>query len=160
MRTICIELGRLTQGFRSTAGTNTCVILDHNEIANIPKHKTVTYAQIVVDYRSQKEDPNRVRITVGGNLISYPHELTTRTADLTTFKTLANSTISMPGAQFAAADAGNFYLNTPLDNPEYMRIPTSLMPPEFVATYGLLHKVKIDMSISKFKPGCVDYLSQ
>ena len=153
MRAMCIELGRLTQGFGSTAGTNTCVILDHNEIANIPKHKTVTYARIVVDYRSQKEDPNRVRITVGGNLISYPHELTTRTADLTTFKTLANSTISTPRARFAAADAGNFYLNTPLDDPEYMRMPINLIPPEFVAMYGLLHKVKDGYVYFKIQAG-------
>jgi hypothetical protein len=34
------------------------------EIKRIPKDRMVTYARIVVDYRPQKEDPNRVRITV------------------------------------------------------------------------------------------------
>ena len=43
----------------------------------IPADRTITYAQVVVDYRPQKEDPNRVRITVGGNLINYPGEFTT-----------------------------------------------------------------------------------
>ena len=37
-----------------------------DEIAKIPKGRTVTYARIVVDYRKQKADPNRVQITVGG----------------------------------------------------------------------------------------------
>ena len=72
----------------------------------------------MVDYRPQKEDPNRVCITVGGNSIAYPHELTTRTANLITVKPMVNSVIRTPGAKFAGADAGNFYLNTPLDDPK------------------------------------------
>ena len=68
-------------------------------IKNIPHDRTVTYAQIIVDYRPHKKDPNRVRITVGGNLITYPGELTTRTTDLVTTKFLWNSTISTPGAE-------------------------------------------------------------
>ena len=43
-----------------------------DEIKQISKDRTVTYARIVVDYQPQKDDPNRVRITVGGNLIDYP----------------------------------------------------------------------------------------
>ena len=60
--------------------------MSHEEIAKIPRDRVVTYARIVIDYRPQKDDPNRVRITAGGNLIEYPHELTTRTADITTAK--------------------------------------------------------------------------
>jgi hypothetical protein len=108
------ELGRLAQGFEGTKGTETIFFMTHDEIANIPKDRTVTYARIVVDYRPQKEDPNRVRITVGGNLIEYPGELTTRTADITTAKILLNSTLSTPGAKFACTDMGNFYLATPM----------------------------------------------
>ena len=37
--------------------------LDLEGIKNIPKDRVVTYARIVVDYRPQKKDPNRVRIT-------------------------------------------------------------------------------------------------
>ena len=51
--------------------------MSKEEIKRIPKDRTVTYARIVVDYRPQKEDPNRVQITVSGNLIDYPGELTT-----------------------------------------------------------------------------------
>ena len=58
------------------------------EISRIPPDRTVTYACIVVDYRAQKKDPNRVQITMGGNLIDYPYELTTRTADVTTSKVM------------------------------------------------------------------------
>ena len=50
-----------------------------------------------LDYRPPKKAPNQVCITVGGNLIKYPFELTTRTADLTTSRILWNSVISTPG---------------------------------------------------------------
>ena len=78
-----------------------------DEINQIPADRTVAYARIVVDYRAQKKDPNRVRITAGGNLIKYPDELTTRTSDLTTSNIMWNSVISTPGAQFACGDANN-----------------------------------------------------
>ena len=120
LEAIAKELGRLAQGWKITKGTNTVEFMTHDEIARIPKGKVVTYARIVVDFRPQKEDPNRVRITAGGNLIEYPHELTTQTADITTTKIMWNSTISTNGARYAASDAKNFYLATPLDNPEYM----------------------------------------
>jgi hypothetical protein len=93
------ELGRLAQGFDGTEGTSTFFFMTKDEIKTIPKDRTVSYAQIVVDYRPQKADPNRVRITAGGNLINYPGELTTRTAVLTTSKILWNSTLSTPGAK-------------------------------------------------------------
>ena len=126
MRGMCKELGRLSQGYGKkddehyTKGTNTFLLMDLDEIKQIPRDRVVTYARIVVDYRAQKKDPNRVRVTAGGNLITYPFELTTRTADITTSKIMWNSTISTPGARYMAADAGNFYLVTPLDRPEYM----------------------------------------
>ena len=56
--------------------------MSHDKFDTILMDQTVTYARIVIDYRPQKTDPNRVRITAGGNLIDYPDELTTRTSDL------------------------------------------------------------------------------
>ena len=102
--------------------------MSHDEIKRIPRDCTVTYARIVVDFGPQKEDPNRVRITVGGNLIKFPGELTTRKADLTNSKILWNSTLSTPDAKYACADVGNFYLATPMARFEYMRIKAELIP--------------------------------
>jgi hypothetical protein len=56
------------------------------------------YTRVVIDHRPQKEDPNRVCITVGGNLINYPFERTTRTTNMVSSKLLWNSIISTPGA--------------------------------------------------------------
>ena len=41
---MCVELGRLTQGFGDTKGTETMRFLELDEIKNIPRDRTVTYA--------------------------------------------------------------------------------------------------------------------
>jgi hypothetical protein len=64
---------------------------------------------------AKKDDPNRVHITVGRNLIDYPYELTTQTAAMISSKIMLNSIISMPNAKFGGADIKNMYLKTPLD---------------------------------------------
>ena len=68
------EWGRLSQRDKRTGEivTNTFKILRPEQVLIIPNDCVVTYANIVVDYRPQKNDPNRVRITAGGNLILYP----------------------------------------------------------------------------------------
>ena len=65
MKAMCVELGCLAQGYGDTKGTNVTNFMSLDEISNIPADQTVTYARIVVDYCEQKEDPDRVRITVG-----------------------------------------------------------------------------------------------
>ena len=40
------------------------------------------------------------------------------------------------------ADAANFYLETPMERKEYLRISVELIPQEFMDLYGLHDKVK------------------
>jgi hypothetical protein len=75
---------------------------------------------------------------VGGNLIQYPGDVSTRSADLTTSKCLWNSTISTEGPKYMCLDVNKFYLGTPRDSFEYMRIPTKLIPQEIIDHYNLL----------------------
>jgi hypothetical protein len=136
------ELARLSQGLKGvTEGTNTVFYLTPDKIKNIPSDRTVTYSCIVTGYRPQKTDPNRVRITVGGNLIDYPGEVTTRTADMITSKILWNSVLSTPGAKYCCADVKNFYLETPMARYEYMRMAARLIPDEFLDAYDLHSKI-------------------
>ena len=116
--------------------------MNHEEINNIPTDHTVTYARRVVDYRSHKDDPNRVCITVGGNLLDYPGELTTQTADLTTTKIMWNSVISTPDVRYMCFNVKNFYLCTPLERYKYTRIPINLIPQEFIDLYDLGSELK------------------
>ena len=96
-----------------TPGMDAIRVMNLEQIKNIPSDRVVTYARVVVDFRPQKKDPNRVRITAGGDLIAYPDELTTRTADLTVSKIPWNSVLSTNDARYATLDIANFYLGTP-----------------------------------------------
>jgi hypothetical protein len=83
---------------------------------------------------------------VGGNLINYPLELTTRTTDMVSSKLLRNSRISTKGACFAGANIKkNMYLDTPLNRYECMKMPLSLFPQDIIEHYGLL-----DMAINGY----------
>ena len=94
-------------------GTNTIYFTNY---ALIPKDclSDITYVRIVVDYCPQKNEPNRTRLTVGGNLIDYPGDVRTPTADTTTAKIVINSTISTPKSKYLVGDFNNFYLVTPM----------------------------------------------
>jgi hypothetical protein len=137
------DFGGMSQGDNKTGqvGTNAMFIMDQKDIPNIPVDRTVTYANVVVDYRPQKEDPHCIRIMAGGNLIKYPGKLTTRTADITTSKLHWNSVLSTQKAKYMCLDLNFFYLSVPLDRYEYMRIPLELFPPWIVKQYNLLTKV-------------------
>jgi hypothetical protein len=74
------------------------------------RRKDITYGRIVCDYRSEKKDPYRTRITMGGNLINYPDDCGTPTANLLTVKIMFNSVISMPNAKFMTINIKDFYL--------------------------------------------------
>jgi hypothetical protein len=136
------ELHQLAQGKENvTVGTKTIFFLSQAEIRCIPKDHTVTYACIVINHRPQKDDLNCIRITVGGNSINYPYELTTRTADMVSAKIMWNSVVSTPGAKFGGADIKNMYLKMPLDQYEYMQMPLFLFPDNIIVHYNLLVKV-------------------
>jgi hypothetical protein len=107
-------------------------------VNDVQKNRTVTYAHFVCDYRPQKTEPECTRLTVGGNLIDYPGDIATSTADITMAKLVWNSVISTDNAQFMGMDIKNFYLNTPMDHQEYMRIQLRHIPNEIIEEYGLL----------------------
>ena len=125
-----------------TQGTNTMFVMTPEQIKRIPGDRVVTYAKIVADYRSQKSDPNRVRITAGGNLLKYPGELSTKVADLTTSKPLWNSVLSKNKAKFMGIDIKNFYLGTPMDRFEYMKMPLNIFPEHISHQYNLPKNTK------------------
>ena len=52
---MCKELGRSAQGYKDTEGTNTITFMKQEDIKNIPKDQTVTYARIDVNYQPQKK---------------------------------------------------------------------------------------------------------
>jgi hypothetical protein len=129
------ELGRLTQGVGTRIkGTDTIFFIKHSQV---PKHKTVTYGRFVCDIRPQKAEKERTRLTVGGNLINYGGGVSTQTADLTTSKCLWNSVVSTQDAEHMCLDLKNFYLGTPMEEYEYMRLHIKDIPDKIIQQYNL-----------------------
>ena len=120
-RSLANELGRLSQGARDIKGTNTIFFIKKSDIPT-DRLKDVTYGRIVVDYRPNKSDPNRSRLTAGGHKINYPYDVSAPTCGIPVIKLHFNSVLSTPDAKFAVFDISNFYLNCKLKRPEYMRI--------------------------------------
>ena len=88
-------------------------------------------------YKPDKLEKNRSRLTVGGDRIKYPFDVSAPTADLPTIKLLWNSVLSSPGAKYFTMDISNFYLGSPLPRPEFMRLPINIIPEEIMQQYKL-----------------------
>ncbi len=96
------------------------------EVNHMSAARLATYANIVIDYRPQSNNPYQTQITTDGNLINYPGELMIWIADITTSKLHWNSVLSTQQSKYMCLDLKNFYLSAPLDRYEYMHIPISL----------------------------------
>jgi hypothetical protein len=99
------ENGRLAQGMPGhVKGTNTCFFIKKNKVP-VDRRGDITYCQIICNVRPEEDNkPNQCRISVGGDRITYPFEVTTPTANLLTEKLLINSIILTEGAQFDSID--------------------------------------------------------
>jgi hypothetical protein len=128
------ECGCLFQGIRDIPGTDTCFFI---KLKNIPNNRKITHGKIVCDNKPHKKEKERVRLTVGGDRLDYSGDVTTSTADITTFKILINSTLSTEEAAMMMMDIKNYYLGTPLPRFEYMKMLLSRFPEEIIHKYNL-----------------------
>jgi hypothetical protein len=123
------ELGRLCQGIgtgpspniKRVAGTNIFFLINNHDIP-CHKGKEICHTIVVCELRLEKDDPDHTRITISGNCICFPGDLGTNTASLKLVKLLLNSVLSCPGARFSSINLKNFYLDTPMPDPKYIRI--------------------------------------
>ncbi len=136
--------GRLCQGIGSgpmpnsqrVAGTNTFCLIDYKDIP-LHKRKELCHTMVVCEVRPEKDDPDCTRITIGGNRICYPGDVGTNTALLELVKLFLNSVLSRKGARYSTIDIKNFYMDTPMPEPEYVRIKISEIPDKFFTEYNL-----------------------
>ena len=115
-------------------GLNTIYFINPSQKSS---NRAATYLRIVAYYRPQKEVSFRVRFTVGGNRIDYPGYIDTPTVDLATVKLHLNSVISDVNASYMTVDIKNYYLGTPMNRFEYMRIPVKRIYQDIMHQYNL-----------------------
>jgi hypothetical protein len=155
------ELGRLCQGIGSgttpkskrVAGTNTFFLIGYHDIP-VHKRKEICHTMVVCEVRPEKDDPDRTRITIGGSRIYFPGDVGTNTASLELFKVLLNSVLSCKVARFSTIDLKNFYLDTPMPNPEYVRIKITDIPAEFIKEYKLAGTDRDGWIYFEIRRGC------
>jgi hypothetical protein len=128
------KCGRLFQGIRDIPGTDTCFF---TTLKNIPNDRKITYGKIVCDYKPHKKEKECVQLTVGGDILDYSGDVTTSTTDITTFKILINSTLSIKDAAMMMMDIKNYYLGTLLPRFGYTKMLLSRFPEEIIQKYNL-----------------------
>jgi hypothetical protein len=74
---------------------------------------------------------------VGNNLCHYLGNCGMPAVNMITAKLHLNSIISTKNARYCIINLKNFYLNTPIDQLEYMWVKVSNLPPDFVKSYNL-----------------------
>jgi len=117
-------------------------VMDPADAHNTHKDRIITFGRIDVVCHEQKDNPNWVRITAGGNLIIYPGDLATKIANLATSKILWNSVLSTKGAIYMWLDIKNVNLCVPTDRYEYMHMPLNVFPWYIIKQYYLNQKQK------------------
>ena len=83
-------MGQIYQGIREVKGTNTVMFIPKS---TVPKDKKVTYGKIVCETKPEKEEKERTRLTVGGNLLNFTVNIRSPTAFVTTAKYVFNSVV-------------------------------------------------------------------
>jgi hypothetical protein len=153
-RSLSNELGRLAQGNDyNVKATDTINFIPQSEV---PQGRDVTYANFVCDYRPLKSEKYRIRLVVGGDKLTYDDDSGSPAASLLETKLLLNSVISdaKQGAQFMSCDLKDFFLATPMEKPEYMKIPWKYIPQDIRDRYNLETMVTADNYIYvKIKKG-------
>ena len=92
------EFGRLAQGIKGRVKPMNTISFIHKHEVPQDRMKDVTYIRFICRVQTEKREPNRTRATMGGNLINYPDDVGTPTANLLLIKIFLNSVISTPGA--------------------------------------------------------------
>ena len=67
----------------------------------------ICHTMVVPEVGPDKDDLDCTLITIGGNIIFYPGDVSTNTASLELIKILLNSLLSRKGARFSTLDLTN-----------------------------------------------------
>lgn len=143
-RSLSNEWGRLANGnIYGVKGTKTIRFIHKGQV---PKGRDVTYATFVCSFKPYKQEKYHVRITVGGDRLSYPNDTGSPVANLLETNLLVNSTISdaQYGARFLYADIVNYFLVIPMARTEYTKVKTEFLPRDIIEMYNLDERTNDD----------------
>jgi hypothetical protein len=133
MTSFANKLGRLEQGIgtRMPTGTNTCFFIPKKQV---PTDRTVTYGRIVASIRPRKQK----RTARASPLVAIASATLATQAHPPPSSPPPSASSTVPSQPIAGASwLSDFYLNTPLERYEYMRLPLTLIPDKIRQQYQL-----------------------
>jgi hypothetical protein len=134
---LCQGIGTSPNEGKHVKGTNTLFPIPYDKIPS-DRCREITYSKVVCKVQPEKgDDANHTHITIGRNNIAYPGDVGTPTGSIELVELLVNSVLSQRNTRLATMDLKNLYLNTPLDQPEYVRIKLADIPLKFIDEYKL-----------------------
>ena len=104
-----------------------------------PLLKDVTYIKFVASVRTEKDDPNRIRATLGGNLIHYPKDICTLTATPFADQSVLEQCHLYSMGLLCQCQHLHF-LSHDLKCPEYAKVCFSDIPDKIIEEYKLKEK--------------------
>jgi len=126
--------------------SDTLLPIFHTQVPNTERGNVAYYNRQVKEKLKVVDDQecieSRVRGTFGGNVYHYDGPVSANTAAYSTVKLVFASVLSdvknkNSSVRFVGADLVDHYLATPLEQPAYMCVPLSQIPPSTVSEYSL-----------------------
>ena len=101
---------------------------------------------MICDFKPNIFEKYRVRLTVGGDVLDYFSDSSSPAASLLETKLLINSVISDSdkGAKFCTLDIKDYFLQSILEEPEYIRIHKKYFQPDICEKYNIESLVHTD----------------
>ena len=113
---------------------NSLCALQYNTLQPQAKHYLRKHMRKLA---TQKSKSLQTQLTVGGNLINFPGDVRTPTANMSTAKILTNRTISTKEAKFITFYLKKIsYIHWWCVRFEWMKIPINLLPQEIINKYN------------------------
>ena len=93
----------------------------------------------------------------GGDQLHYSGDISTPAVGITTTKIDIKSTISTDSTRYLTIDIKDFYLNSDIEEYEYLFIEINLIPPDFAQDYNLQSFSKNGKVLAEIKKVCIVY---
>ena len=99
----------------------------------------MAYAKLVCDHRPIKKEKFRVRLTLGGDVLEYDGNASSSAASLLEVKLLFNGVLSDAdkGARFISVGLKDSFLQSFLEEPEYIQIHSKYFLPDIRSKYTI-----------------------
>jgi hypothetical protein len=141
------EFGRLAQGIHDIKGTDTFHFLP---VTDVPKGRTATYA--LMPTLCVPNGTRKPKYTAPASLLAVISSITPAASVPRPPTSLPSNASGTPNGCYMCMDIKHFYLNTPMERPEYMRFHTQQIPDDIMEAYKLgplVHHAYVYIKITK-----------